>query len=132
MVAKKNTDTDLTASTAFAAKVVEERARHIARWGIQNHESYNSELKVREYKRAEERYKSIWSAQKAEGRITWDVVLLEEVFEALSETDPEKRKEELIQVAAVAIAEAESIDLRAGQLTGQLPKVVQFGDGDAA
>lgn len=43
---------------------------------------------------------------------TWAPVLLEEVFEACEETDPQKLRAELIQVAAVAVAWVESIDRR--------------------
>lgn len=38
------------------------------------------------------------------GRGAWDGILLEEVFEALAEEDPEKMEVELVQVAAVACA----------------------------
>jgi hypothetical protein len=38
-----------------------------------------------------------------EGRLTWQLILLEEVFEALAETDPVELGTELRQVAAVAV-----------------------------
>lgn len=38
------------------------------------------------------------------------LVLLEEVFEALAETDPARIREELIQVAAVAVKAIETLD----------------------
>lgn len=38
------------------------------------------------------------------------LVLLEEVFEALAETDPARIREELIQVAAVAVKAVETLD----------------------
>jgi hypothetical protein len=94
-----------------------ERMAHIANWGEQAHESYKGESDRRKYERLAQHYKAIWDAQNAADAIGWDVVLLEEVYEALSEIDPEKRKYELIQVAAVALAEIESIDARAGILT---------------
>lgn len=47
------------------------------------------------------------------GRKTWAHVLLEEVFEALAESDPTRIREELIQVAAVAVQWVEDIDRRA-------------------
>jgi len=43
---------------------------------------------------------------------TWEMILLEEVWEALAETDPVKLRAELIQVAAVAVAWVEDIDSR--------------------
>lgn len=43
---------------------------------------------------------------------TWADILLEEVFEALAESDPAKLRTELIQVAAVATQWVEAIDRR--------------------
>ncbi len=43
---------------------------------------------------------------------TWADILLEEVFEALAESDAEKLREELIQNAAVLVAWVENIDRR--------------------
>jgi len=48
----------------------------------------------------------------AGGTLTWRDILLEEIFEALAEEDPEKLRAELIQVAAVAVAQVEAIDRR--------------------
>lgn len=47
-----------------------------------------------------------------EGRGTWKVILLEEVYEALAEADPVDLRAELLQVAAVAVAWVEAIDRR--------------------
>lgn len=44
--------------------------------------------------------------------VTWSDILLEEVFEALAESDPVKLRTELVQVAAVAQQWAEAIDRR--------------------
>jgi hypothetical protein len=44
--------------------------------------------------------------------ITWSDILTEEVSEAQGETDPEKLRTELIQVAAVCTAWVEDIDRR--------------------
>lgn len=46
------------------------------------------------------------------GRGTWRHVLLEEVYEALAEENPELLRKELIQVAAVAAQWAKAIDRR--------------------
>lgn len=45
-----------------------------------------------------------------DGTLTYADILLEEVFEAVAEDDPEKLREELVQVAAVAVAWVEKID----------------------
>lgn len=42
----------------------------------------------------------------------WSLILLEEVYEALAESDPAKLRAELIQVAAVAASWIENIDRR--------------------
>jgi hypothetical protein len=41
---------------------------------------------------------------------TWESILAEEFFEAMLESDPGKLREELIQVAAVAVRWVENID----------------------
>lgn len=43
---------------------------------------------------------------------TWTTILLEEVFEALAETDPKELRKELIQVAAVCAQWVEHLDRR--------------------
>lgn len=47
------------------------------------------------------------------GRATWSTVLLEELYEALLETDPVKQRKEWVQVAAVAVRVVENIDAEA-------------------
>lgn len=47
---------------------------------------------------------------KTQGGATWATVLLEELYEALLETDPEKQRKEWVQVAAVAVRVVENID----------------------
>jgi len=48
----------------------------------------------------------------AAGRVTWTHVLEEEVSEVLAETDPERLRAELVQVAAVAVQWIEALDRR--------------------
>lgn len=111
---------DLTIVDDLLARVRKEREDNIAKWGVQTHESYRGETARRQYEKNEAHFKKIWDAQKAKGRRTWDVILLEEVYEAVSELDPEERIYELVQVAAMALAEAESITLRGGRLLGEI------------
>lgn len=89
--------------------VVAERERQDAKWGQQNHRNgtgYN-------FENARESYRNACQTAFTEGVGTWADVWLEEVFEALAETNPEKLREELIQAAAVAVAWVEAIDRRA-------------------
>jgi hypothetical protein len=103
---------DLTDLSDLADEVVAERERQIAKWGVQDHPSSYSENERRVAERASVRWKRVNDARVAEGTLTWDGILLEEVYEALAESDPAARRAELIQVAAVALAEVEAIDRR--------------------
>lgn len=89
-----------------------ERENHLAKWGVQDHPPYLGEQDRRTYAKLADYYKQIWKARKQLDSMAWDVILLEEVYEALSESDDLLRREELIQVAAVAAAEIEAIDRR--------------------
>ncbi len=62
----------------------------------------------------------------AEGTLTWQDILAEETLEAYSETDPVKLREELVQVAAVAVRWIEQIDADAAH-----ERVVQASVGEA-
>lgn len=59
-------------------------------------------------KTKEKFYKEI--NKKEDFRFSWITVLLEEVYEAFSVKKPEKQREEMIQVAAVAVAIIECLD----------------------
>lgn len=90
-------------------RVYRERRQQYERWGQQDHEFVHAEPEFRRFARQADRWKQINDARSDDGSTAWDGILLEEVYEALSETDPHLRVEELIQVAAVALAEAEAI-----------------------
>lgn len=81
---------------------------NIKRWGRQRHPVTATPADILVYETLEAHYKGIWEHQTAEGA-TWDVILLEEVYEALAEREPAKQIEELVQVAAVALAMAEDL-----------------------
>lgn len=87
--------------------VAEEREAQDAKWGEQNHpdgtglpeDAANANLA-----------REICQRAFATGQGTFADILTEEVMEAFAETDKAKLREELIQVAAVAVAWAEKID----------------------
>ena len=56
-----------------------------------------------------------WACKMAaeQGTVTWRHILHEEVSEAFAESDPEKLRVELVQIAAVATAWAQALDRRA-------------------
>lgn len=91
--------------------IADERARQDEKWGIQDWEFIRPEVfPVME---------RLAPAAKAEcdkfaklGTISWFDILIEEVYEAFAETDPDKQIAELVQVAAVASAAIESIERR--------------------
>lgn len=90
-------------------EVLSERQRQDDRWGEQNHPNGTDKS-----------YGSLALAAKTEceaahriGVLTYADILKEEFWEAMSEEDPERLREELIQVAAVAVAWVEKLDREA-------------------
>ena len=112
-------DEDFARIDAIAAEIAAERRRQVTRWGRQDHPSIGP-AGTRPFAPVVRRWKAINDARMASGAHSWDAILLEEVFEALVEVDPARRRAELVQVAAVAAAEIEAIDrfgvLRRGPL----------------
>lgn len=90
--------------------VYEERIRQQGLHGQQDHP--DSLYSLHGYAEKAEYYKKLNDERVKKGTLTWDVIFLEEVFEALSEPDLRKMREELIQCAAVATAWVESLDRR--------------------
>lgn len=117
---------------AFAEEIDAERGRQLAKWGDQRHpdgtgdaamfgmpmtaiaqtlKGINDELRPSSH--------VIWTAADSgqtlgPSRPQWLPILLEEVFEAASETDPDRLRVELIQVAAVCAAWLYDLDRRPG------------------
>lgn len=100
---------DGVATISVMQEVINERVRQDDKWGQQNHPDSTggppSEIMADEYR-------SRAAEAAASGALTWRHILLEEVYEAIAESDPTALREELIQVAAVAAAWAEAIDRR--------------------
>lgn len=95
---------DLTALAL--GEVSWERIAQHTKWGEQNHPDGTGGLTAQFHANiartdCERAFK--------DGRGTWRHILNEEVAEALAESDPEKLKTELIQVAAVAVAWVEKL-----------------------
>lgn len=99
-------------------EVGHERASQYETWGAQTHASSYCAAYRLCYRGEAQRWREINDARIKEGRLTWDGILLEEVFEALAEGDDALRRAELIQVAAVAVAEIEEIDRRNAKVDG--------------
>lgn len=89
--------------------VAAERRRQDAKWGPQSHRDGTGYA----YEGDRTRFRQACELAFGEGVGTWVDILLEEVYEALAETDLEKLRTELVQTAAVAAAWVEDIDRRA-------------------
>ena len=83
-----------------------EVARQGEIFGEQNHPMHGGQepsFAVRDFADRSEAWIEINAVRVERGLVGWDGVLIEEVFEALAETDLERQVEELVQVAAVAV-----------------------------
>ena len=96
-------------------EVLAERRRQDARWGEQNHPNGTGYRYLRE--QADKARRECDTAAET-GRVTWRLVLREEYREALACTDPAELREELLQVAAVAVVWIEALDRRAAAAEG--------------
>lgn len=97
----------ITATPAVLAEVLQERADQEAKWGEQNLPNGTG--------RPVDRSMALFHRGECErafanGAGTWRDILTEEYAEALAESDPERLREELLQVSAVAVAWVECID----------------------
>lgn len=87
--------------------IARERGRQLQKWGEQNHPDGTGDP---------ERVRAMLVAKQKEnlafntGNGTWLHIMEEEVAEAFAETDQKRLREELIQVAAVAVSWIEAID----------------------
>ncbi|XAZ30651.1 hypothetical protein AAHB34_16020 [Paenarthrobacter ureafaciens] len=95
--------------------IKEERERQEAKWGEQNHPDGTGPEgqflgEPLQFGHLADRAKSITDNMARVGGLTYGDIFLEEVFEAMAESDPEKLRTELIQCAAVAVAWVEKID----------------------
>ncbi len=98
--------------------VVLEMARQVALWGVQKHRDfYSRTIHPRAYLSLRSPVmRRIVDGRERDGDQSWDGILAEEFAEVLDcydDPDSSHLREELIQVAAVALSWAEAIDRRA-------------------
>ena len=91
-------------------EVIEEQSRQVTLWGEQNHEDIGDRPDHLSFAQAAEWWKLMNETRVELDSVTWDGILLEEVYEALAESQYGSRREELLQVAAVATAMVEALD----------------------
>jgi len=94
---------------AFAEEVTAERHRQLTTWGDQRHPDGTGGRRARD---ACNYVRNHTESNAVNGALTWHDILKEEVFEAFAESDPDRLRAELIQVAAVAAAWIYDIDRR--------------------
>jgi len=91
-------------------EIRKERVRQDKKFGLQDHPMINKDIKK---EKLEEDLKKIRFendfSRPSKGNC-WYYIFAEEILEAFSETEPEKQREEMIQVAAVAVAIIECLD----------------------
>ncbi|MFD3568486.1 hypothetical protein [Streptomyces sp. NPDC058667] len=99
---------------AFAEEIDAERQAQLAKFGDQKHPDVAGDATTQcdrrdVYAERAEYYRDLNDGQNS---FDWAGILLEEVYEALAESDPAKLRAELIQVAAVCAAWIYDIDNR--------------------
>ena len=97
---------------AILKEVLAERGRQEQKWGVQNHSILHPETcyEPSVYKKMAELHKIRCEARSKDGVLSWYDILMEEVYEVFAEETSENQREELIQVAAVAVQMVEYLD----------------------
>lgn len=117
-------------------EVAEERQRQDERWGEQNHHDGTGPNKLLfgfhapenpTYLAARERATTITDSRTDMKMVSYGDILLEEVFEAMAESNQDRLREELVQVAAVTVAWIEKIDRDQLNI---IPRSAEFLPGD--
>lgn len=91
------------------AEVANERRNQHKKWGVQDL-PIEDITQIDGDRKSAEIYKRINDMRLSVGIPIFRDILMEEVYEAVSETAPERQREELVQVAAVAVQMIECID----------------------
>jgi hypothetical protein len=99
---------------AFAEEIDAERQRQLAKFGEQHHPDMvgDADVQCDRRQRFAERAAYYREVNDSDNTIDWTGILLEEVYEAVAESDPAKIRAELVQVAAVCAAWVADIDSR--------------------
>jgi hypothetical protein len=94
-----------------------ERARQDELWGPADSGVFDSRPDGTEpgYEDALLWARESYEIARSSGKMTWRHILAEEFYEVCSETNPDKLKEELVQLAAVCVEWIEVIDRRRGK-----------------
>lgn len=96
-------------SLRILSDVIYERQRQHARWGRQSHPDGTGGMSAVLAREAAQRECDDLTVS---GLLTWRAILAEEVAEAFAEVDQDRLREELVQIAAVAVQWIEALDRR--------------------
>jgi hypothetical protein len=94
------------------SEISRECKRQDEKWGEQNHPMTRSIEAPGLFRILADKKKYENQTNDSEGNAMWANILLEEVYEAFAETEPEKQREEMIQTAAVAVQIIECLNRR--------------------
>lgn len=97
----KSDNSDFDVDDEVLLFVLGERMNQVSKWGEQHHpDGTGNPGDVEDADAAKAHYETMSQL----GLLSWREILSEEVAEAYAESDPEKLRAELLQVAAVAVA----------------------------
>jgi hypothetical protein len=106
-------DKDEAATRRVLEDVMRERVRQNHKWGQQTHPYQTGpDYRLVGSRKNSEAVARLKYFNDYYGQPYWSLILAEEFYEAMCEVDPEKLREELVQVAAVAVSWIEDIDRR--------------------
>jgi hypothetical protein len=104
---------DLAPTESVMMDVADEMDRQDAKWGDQSH--LPNGTGTEDFVAHATHLRRVCDMRFEIGDATWTDILLEEVYEALAESDPGKLRAELIQAAAVIVQWVASIDKLEGK-----------------
>lgn len=106
-----------SATEQVLSDITSERRRQVAKWGVQHRPEFKPLTSLVDAQVRELTAKALCDYFEKKGPLlgytggaTWEHILDEEYAEALAETDPIKRRKELVECAAVIVAWIEDLD----------------------
>ena len=108
------------ATRAVLDDVAAERKRQFARYGSNSDledgtgpdAQWLQPLSIFRADDVKEAFREDYGYYHSQGRVTWMHLVREEVAESFQESDPKRLREELVQVAALAVSWIETLDAR--------------------
>jgi hypothetical protein len=95
-------------------EIIQERIRQDEKWGEENYPVKPPHYLIN-WKWEAEQAKKLCDTCQREGSQTWYTILWEEFCEVFAEDTPERQREELVQVASLAVKIIEYLDRKTGK-----------------